>query len=135
MIVLLILVFLLVVGLWYFKMYKNVGKKVAEQTVPIVKTDNPPISEDTVIDNTEKIGVVELSKNNLSYRDIDGDEITKVRLVGNNNLFYDKTLLAEYVNGTELDIEDFKLYCKVDLNKGVEVIKYSVFANNKWSNE
>lgn len=27
MIVLLILVFLLVVGLWYFKMYKNVGKK------------------------------------------------------------------------------------------------------------
>ena len=135
MIAVFILVFLLIVGLWYFKMYKNVGKKTAEQTVPVVKADNPPISEDTVIDNTEKIGVVKLSKNNLSYRDIDGDEVTKVRLVGNNNLFYDKTLLAEYVNGTILDIEDFKLYCKVDLNKGVEVIKYSVFANNKWSDE
>lgn len=135
MIVLLIAVFLLVVGLWYFKMYKNVGKKVAEQNVPVVKVDSPPISEDTIIDNTEKIGVIELTKSNLSYHDIDGDPITKVRFVGNNNLFYDKTLLAEYVNGTELDIEDFKLYCKVDLDKGVEVIKYSVFANNKWSNE
>lgn len=135
MIVLLIAVFLLVVGLWYFKMYKNVGKKVAEQNVPVVKVDSPPISEDTIIDNTEKIGVIELTKSNLSYHDIDGDPITKVRFIGNNNLFYDKTLLAEYVNGTELDIEYFKLYCKVDLDKGVEVIKYSVFANNKWSNE
>lgn len=103
--------------------------------MPVVKADTSPISEDTIIDNTEKIGVVELTKSNLSYHDIDGDPITKVRLVGNNNLFYDKTLLAEYVNGTILDIEDFKLYCKVDLDKEVEVIKYSVFANNKWSNE
>lgn len=121
--IILIIVILAVVGYFIFK---------DKQTIVEEVKDNDPITKDNFI-LVKGVETYKLTKSDLIYSDVDGDEITHVRFSGEvDNIFIDVNLTEKYISGTEVTI-NFELYVNFNSQGDTYKIQYNVKSNNKWS--
>ena len=103
----------------------------------ILTPDTPPTATDVIINLANRTNT-EVTKEDLSYNDIDGlNTVTGVRFTGDTTtLFTNSAMTTQYVSGTELNLSNFILYYKApdrDLPSEI-VLQYNVKANGVWSN-
>lgn len=108
----------------------------ASYALVVSNPDTPPTTSNVTINLANRINT-EVTKDDLSYNDVDGvGTITHVRFNGNvGNLYTNAAMTTPYVAGTELPINTFILYFKAPDTDAASSITatYDVKANNVWS--
>lgn len=119
-----IVVTLLIIGCYLIKNKKDIVS--SEQPL-----DNAPVAYDNLIRVYGASGY-EITKEDLLYSDVDGDDVNRVRFYGDiESLYHNKEFTNRYMYKEVLPI-DFKLYLQFK-NKDEYKIKYDVSSNNYWS--